>query len=190
MTAQPPGSLDFAQRNLDAAICFGVPAWPGAKLHKLMTEQLVLVAAPSLVRRLGIEAPADIARATMLVHSSQSTTWPDWYGMHGLDYVGSWPTLSFDQFTMIVPAAVAGLGVALVPAIMVESELAAGSLVRLFEPSVLTRPGQHHYLAYPTEKQDYPPVAAFREWLVAKVADRADADAGRHDEAAARLDKP
>ncbi len=179
--SQPPGSLDFAQQNLDAAVCFGVPAWPGAKLHKLMTEELIPVAGPRLVQELGIRTPADVVRATQLVHSSQSTVWPEWYAMQGLDYVGSWPTLSFDQFTMIVPAAVAGLGVALVPAIMVESELATGALVRLFEPSALKRPGHHHYLAYPAEKQDYPPVAAFREWLLAKVADRTEADAARHD---------
>jgi len=79
-------------------------------------------------------------------------------------------TLSFEQFTMLLPAAVAGLGVALTPALLVESELATKSLVCLFKPSVLTRPGQFHYLVYPTEKQDYPPVAAFREWLLMEVA--------------------
>ncbi|MFO1317904.1 MAG: LysR substrate-binding domain-containing protein [Burkholderiales bacterium] len=167
--SQLPGSIDFALHNLDAAITFGASAWPGARRHKLMGEQLIPVAAPGLVRDLAIRAPRDLARATLLVHASQVDAWPEWFAVHSLDYPKGAPTLSFEQFTMIVPAAAAGLGVALVPAIFVEAELCADALVHLFDGSVLTRPGHDHYLVYPAEKQDYPPLVAFREWLLAKV---------------------
>jgi LysR family glycine cleavage system transcriptional activator len=170
--SQLPAAFDFAQQTFDAAITFGIPRWGGTTVHELMGEELIPVAAPSLVERLGIKKPADILGATLLVHTSQTDAWQDWFNTHSLDYAKNRSSLSFEQFTMILPAAVAGLGVALTPAILVEAELASKSLVRLFKPSVLTRPGKFHYLVYPTEKQDYPPVAAFREWLLSEIADR------------------
>lgn len=168
---QLPSTFDFTQQTYDAAITFGTPHWPNTITHKLMGEDLIPVAAPDLVRRLGIRNPRDILDATLLVHTSQSNAWRDWFGSLDLDYAKNGSRLSFEQFTMIVPAAVAGLGVALTPAVMVESELVSKTLVRLFEPSAFTRPGQFHYLVYPTEKKDYPPVIAFREWLLEMVAE-------------------
>ncbi len=38
--------FDFAREPLDAAIHFGDPVWPGARLHRLMGEEIVPVAAP------------------------------------------------------------------------------------------------------------------------------------------------
>jgi LysR family glycine cleavage system transcriptional activator len=177
--SQLPAAFDFAQQTFDAAITFGIPPWPETTVHELMGEELIPVAAPGLIQRLGIRSPEDILGATLLVHTSQSDTWREWFNIHGLDYAKNKSTLSFEQFMMILPAAVAGLGVALTPAIIVESELASKSLVRLFKPSALTRPGKFHYLVYPTAKQDYPPVAAFREWLLMQVADRTKAGAER-----------
>lgn len=161
-----PGPLDFARQNLDAAINFGDSAWPGAKFHKLMGEELIPVAAPILIEQLGIRTFEDVRSATLLVHVLQVNAWSEWFAAHGLKFDNTKPTLSFEQFMMVLPAAIAGLGIALVPAVLVESELSTGALIRLFPPSVLNRPGHYHYLVYPIEKQDYPPIVVFREWLL------------------------
>lgn len=174
--SQLPANFDLARQAFDVAITFGTPHWPGTDVHQLMGEELIPVAAPGLVERLGVTTPARILDGTLLVHASQSDAWRDWFNQHGLDHAANRSTLLFEQFTMILPAAVAGLGIALVPAMLVEAELANHSLVRLFAPSVLTRPGQYHYLICPVQLRDHPPVAAFRDWLLMEVAGRGEAE--------------
>jgi LysR family glycine cleavage system transcriptional activator len=156
--------FDFAREGLDAAIHFGDPAWPGATLHKLMGEALVPVASPALVKRAGIRRPADILHETLLIQATRPGAWPEWFAAEGLQVRPNQPALSFEQFTLVLQAAVAGLGIAIVPTVLAEAELVAGELVVPFEGAVESRQG--YFLAYPTENADFPPLVAFREWLL------------------------
>ncbi|RJF94666.1 LysR family transcriptional regulator [Oleomonas cavernae] len=160
--------FDFAREGLDAAIHFGDDFWPGATLHRLMGEVLVPVAAPALVKRERLAAPADLRRATLLIQATRPKAWPEWFAANDLGPVGDQPTLSFEQFAMVLQAAVAELGVAMVPRLLVAEELARGELQVLFGTAVTSTQG--YFLAYPTEKSALPPLAAFRDWLLEKVA--------------------
>lgn len=163
--------FDFAKEELDAAIHFGDAHWPGAEMHRLMGETLVPVAAPALVADLGIAGPADVTRATLLVQATRPRAWDEWFAAEGLAPAPGQPRLSFEQFAMVLQAAVAGLGVALVPKILVAEELARGELVTLFGRSVTTQQG--YFLVYPTTKRSLPPLVAFRDWLLDVVRDQA-----------------
>ncbi len=167
---QSLGPFDFAKENLDAAVVFGNRDWPGAKVHNLLADELIPVMAPALMRQLDIRVPSDLRATMLLVHVSQTAAWSHWFTTQGLEPVGSRRTLTFQQFSMVVQAAIAELGVAMVPAKLVTVELLTGVLVRLFEPSAISRPGYYTQLVYPLEKQDYRPLVLFREWLVAKLA--------------------
>jgi LysR family glycine cleavage system transcriptional activator len=156
--------FDFAREGLDAAIHFGDPAWPGATLHKLMGETLVPVASPALIARSRLAEPAEILRETLLIQATRPHAWQEWFAAQGLYMPPNQPALSFEQFTLVLQAAVAGLGIAIVPTVLVRTELEAGELVVLSEASVESRQG--YFLAYPTENADFPPLAAFREWLL------------------------
>jgi len=160
--------FDFAREGLDAAIHFGDDYWPGATLHRLMGEVLVPVAAPALAKREKLIAPADLRRAPLLIQATRPKAWPEWFAANGLGPVGDQPTLSFEQFAMVLQAAVAELGVAMVPRLLVADELARGELQVLFGTSVTSTQG--YFLAYPTEKSALPPLVAFRDWLLETVA--------------------
>ncbi len=156
--------FDFAREPLDAAIHFGDPVWPGAKLHRLMGEEIVPVAAPALVARLGLAAPADMLRAPLLQQSTRPRAWANWLEQQGLP-----PSLAlmgprFEQFAMVSQAAVAGLGLAIVPRFLVEEELRAGSLVIPFDLPVTG--SEAYYLVYPDAREHVPAVIAFRDWLL------------------------
>lgn len=168
-TTRLPGIFDFRREHLDATIHVGAPVWPGALLHRLTRGEIIAVAAPKLMRALRIERPEDLRRATLLVHRSRPNAWAEWFAAQGLDGDYAQSTLEFEQFTMVFQAAIASLGVAVAPTFLVRPELTSGELVPLFAPIVQEDYGD--FLAYPAEKKDYAPVAAFREWILEEAGD-------------------
>jgi len=137
-------------------------------LHRLTTGEIIALASPSLVAALGIREPKDLRRATLLIHRSRPDAWSEWFAAHWLDGIGAQPSLAFGQFTMVLQAAIAGLGVAIAPSFLARPELAAGELIGLFEPIVQT--GQGDFFAYPVEKKDFAPIVAFRDWILEEAA--------------------
>ena len=74
----------------------------------------------------------------------------------------------FDHFSMMTQAAIAGLGVAILPAYLAATERSEGRLEPLFTPAV---PGRGSYwLAWPEPRDAYPPLVAFRDWLAGQPA--------------------
>ena len=69
----------------------------------------------------------------------------------------------FSDETHAIAAALAGQGVALMSRVLIEPELAAGTLVAPFGPVLAGRP---FYLVYPSERVDEASVAAVRDWLL------------------------
>ena len=74
-------------------------------------------------------------------------------------------------------AAVAGLGVALVPACLVEDELSSGRLKALLPESPRNR--LVFYVAVPDSKQAQPAIRAFVDWIVRAAASAAPSSQGR-----------
>ena len=69
---------------------------------------------------------------------------------------------------MVIPAALAGLGVALLPTFLIEEELEAGRLVSPFPD--LRFPGLNaYYLAYPEASRQLPALISFREWVAREL---------------------
>ena len=70
---------------------------------------------------------------------------------------------------MLARAAVDGQGIALGRHAIVQSDIQAGLLRRLFDISIPCLVS--YYLVYPASSLDKPQVRAFREWLLQEVAD-------------------
>ena len=68
---------------------------------------------------------------------------------------------------MVRQAAVAELGVALVPKVLVQDELASGELIQLCGRSV--DGNSDYFLAYPRARASFPPLVAFRDWLLGQI---------------------
>ncbi|PSC03330.1 LysR family transcriptional regulator [Alsobacter soli] len=158
--------FDFREEQLDAAIHFGDPAWPGAVTHRLMGEVIVPVASPGLIASAPIRAPADVLRVPLLQQSTRPRAWANWLELQGLPPGRALMGPSFEQFAMVAQAAVAGLGMAIVPRMLVEEELRTGQLVVPFDRPLDSRQG--YWLVYPEEKRERHAVVAFRDWLLAQ----------------------
>ena len=73
----------------------------------------------------------------------------------------------FDQFAPMTQAAIAGLGVALLPDYLAASEIAEGRLVPLLERAVAGVGA--YWLVWPQARANFPPLEAFRTWLAGET---------------------
>lgn len=161
--------------HFDAAIHHGEPDWPGAHLEHLMDEQVIVVCAPELQAELGPPGrarPEDLFGRTLLQLQSRPGAWPEWLEAQGVtDEVGLAAARRgprFENHLMVIQAALAGLGVALLPTFLVQTELAEGRLATPFPDRVAGTP-RSYWLVYPERSAELPALVAFRAWLRARL---------------------
>jgi len=157
-----PGAVS----DIDIAIRSGNGKWPGVRVEKLMDDEMIVVAAPRIAARL--RAPSDLAQATLLQDDDPTISWHDWTEAAGLgkpDWARRGPRLA--ATLMLVQAAVAGNGVALVPARLAEEHLTKESLVAPF--AVKLGHNYAHWLVRPQRSLSSPAVRAFCAWLRAET---------------------
>jgi DNA-binding transcriptional LysR family regulator len=75
--------------------------------------------------------------------------------------------MRFEQFGSVAQACIAGLGLALMPLFLIDSELKEGQIVQAYPHQV--RSPSAYYAVAPVNKKDFRPVAAFRAWLIEEV---------------------
>ncbi|MEJ1160025.1 LysR substrate-binding domain-containing protein [Prosthecomicrobium sp. N25] len=160
--------VDFRRERLDAAIMHGTPSGAGLEWHLLLRETLIVVASPAMVAREQIATAGDLARVPLLVQETRPEAWDRWFAAAGVAPARRPAYLAFEQFLLVIRAAVAGLGVALVPDFLARDEIASGELVRLDVPPLDGAGG--YYLVFPTENAQSPPLQAFKGWLVGIAA--------------------
>ncbi|MBP2315911.1 LysR family transcriptional regulator [Azospirillum soli] len=159
--------FDFQVDQVDAAIHFGAPEWPGAELDLLMRETVVPACSPDLLARHRFAKPKDLLNAPLLHLVSRPDAWERWFEAMDVRPDGVRGML-IDQFATAAQAATAGMGVALLPKFLIESELARGDLVEALHGPVES--AGRYYLAWPTKRESYPPLQAFRGWIRKQAA--------------------
>jgi len=88
----------------------------------------------------------------------------------GIDGVDSSRGPVFIDASMLIQAAVDGLGVALTRKVLAKNDLIQGRLVRAFELTLPATEDWAYYVVSPESTADKPKVAAFREWLINEVS--------------------
>lgn len=153
----------FNDTPFDAAIHYGDPVWPGAIAEYLFGEEMVPVCTPKLLKGKASITPAELATMPLLHQSARPYAWGDWFEVAGLSNVNAMGGARYELFSMLVEAAVAGLGVVLVPRFFVLSELASGVLVTPC-PNIL-HSRRSYYLVYPEDNTGSVPLQVFCQWL-------------------------
>ncbi len=160
--------FDFEEEGFDAAIHFGRDDWAGAGSARLFDERLVACCAPSFLAAHPAARARDLIGLPLLQLETRPNAWARWFAHHGVE--GPVPQgMLFDQFAPMIQAVIHGLGVALLPEFLAKAELADGRLVRAFGEPV--GGPEAYYLVWPAVGAGYPPLQAFRDWLVAEAAD-------------------
>jgi len=155
-------AFDFDADDLDAAVHFGNPDWINTERTFLMNETVLPACSADYKRDYKINAPKDLKDCTLLHLESRPDAWATWSSKQDLAFENK-KAVIFDQFATAANAARSGLGIALLPTFLIETELKEGTLVPALDLPMESE--EAYYLIWPKGRSDFPPLLAFKNWL-------------------------
>lgn len=157
----------FSAEPFDAAIVFGDGEAAENDSLRLFDESLTACASPAFLAEHPIRDPGDLNGVVLLQLQTRPDAWADWFrGQGGQDKPSG--GMVMDQFSMMIQAAISGLGVALLPDYLARQEIAEGHLLPVLRPAVPGRGG--YWLVWPRTRAESRPLVHFRNWLTTEVA--------------------
>jgi len=164
--------VDFNRDDIDVAVRFGRGDYPGLDSVCLLNEITIPVCSPSLLDGdYPLRTPADLRHHALLhaqwrMEDDTTPNWRMWLRAAGVDGVDADRGPRFNMDTMVVQAAIAGQGVALVSSAFVADDINQGRLILPFPEAVNQETNFCHYVVYPKTSKDDARVVAFRDWIV------------------------
>src|SRR5262249_52269674 len=163
-SSSPPRARQCSARLPDLAVRQGLGKYPGLNAIRLVAPEFIVVASPDLLKnRAPLREPAECL-AFPLLHDLNRQDWPLWFEAHGVAAPDCKKGPAFSENHLILRAAVAGQGLALVRDIYAEDDVRSKKLVRAL---TVNWPLPFAYYAVATsEALQKPAVRRFRDWLV------------------------
>jgi LysR family transcriptional regulator, glycine cleavage system transcriptional activator len=162
--------VNFAYEPIDIALRYGAGNYTGLHAERLMAADAFPVCSPRLVGNNDppLRKPADLRTHTLLHDESSNRSagvpnWATWLKAAGATKVDSRRGPVFGNIHLAIEAALAGHGLAMGIAPLVEQDLCSGRLVRPFE---LKLPNAFSFWVVCDRKRATDPVIRkFRNWL-------------------------
>ncbi|CAG2312914.1 MULTISPECIES: LysR family transcriptional regulator [Burkholderia] len=170
--------FSFEDTHFEAAIHYGKPTWPGTSSDYLFGEEVVPICAPALLNG-PVERVEDLLAYPLLHSTTRPGAWAQWFETHGVEDIRTMQGVRYELHTMLISAAAAGLGVALVPKFFVEEQLQQLGLVVPCDAATVG--DSAYYLVYPTEFSHSKPLESFRGWLLEQASAYAAPERDAHD---------
>jgi len=162
--------LDLERDGLDLAIRHGPASLAGPNALRLFGERVFPVCSPKLLsdRRRPLKEPQDLRHHVLLQFDDPDGRhpwlhWRTWLEIERLTDLRPAGSLLFSGYGEIIPAAIAGHGVALGRSPLVRDALAAGELVAPFKRSA--DPARAYFAVISETARERPEVTAFVAWL-------------------------
>lgn len=157
--------VDLRRDRVDVALRHGLGDYPGLEVLPLMAPVLTPVASPGFLKAHGaVIHEAGDCLSHPLLHDGDRADWPLWLKAHGVaDDMRAERGSAFDDDFLLIRAAEAGQGLALVPQAYAQEEIAAGRLIQ-----VLDKPWPARFAYYAVTRPgaaDRPEVRAFLDWI-------------------------
>jgi DNA-binding transcriptional LysR family regulator len=164
---------DLERDGLDVAIRHGPASLAGAHAMRLFGERVFPVCSPKLLARTPLEQPQDLKNHILLQYDDPDARhpwlhWKTWLEVAGIAELRPAGTLSFSGYEQIIPAAVAGNGVALGRTPLVKDLLASGELVAPLRGSA--DPARAYFVIVSKSAAARPEVGEFVAWLRQEAA--------------------
>lgn len=153
----------FGDTEFDAALYAGPATWPGTGSRFLMRENLIAVCSPDLMAPRQKFKVADWSRYRLLQQSTRPYAWREWFASQGVQVEGDMAGPRFELFSMHTEAAIQGIGIALIPRLLIEDELTRRVLIPVSQHDYLS--DRSYYVIYPEQKADSASLGIFCDWI-------------------------
>jgi len=163
--------VDFDEDDIDVAVRYGAPPWPGIHSELLFQVEMVPICSPRLAQAVGLETPEDLLKTTLYHVYARREEWPAWWAQ-----VSDAPFKPFrevypEDLAVVQQCVLAGMGVGLSQRHYVLDDIAAGQIMIPFD--VPLRHTNGFYVVCQPGRMDVPKISAFRQWILAQLAEEA-----------------
>jgi LysR family glycine cleavage system transcriptional activator len=170
LVASAPVS-DLSSAGIDLAVRYGGGHWLGVESIHLLDNEVFPVCAPQYLEgREPLEKPEDLLKERLLhlVEFDRNwVTWSAWLQAFGVDAGAASGGLKFDNYLVLIQAALDGQGIALGGGRLADDFLRRGALVRPISATMRSQKG--FYLVIPKDVPLSKPAQAFRDWILAEA---------------------
>ncbi|MCD5983273.1 MULTISPECIES: choline sulfate utilization transcriptional regulator [Pseudomonas] len=159
--------------DIDVAVLFGDGRFKQGESHWLFSEEVFPVCSPQLIAGRALPLPNDALREFPLLHlrGESNNNWFDWGGVFRALDIPQSPApgqLRFDNYTLLIQAAIGGQGVAIGWRHLIDDLLEQGLLCRPVAASAVS--GYGYYVVLPQRKRRVQIVQQFVDWLTREQA--------------------
>ncbi|PEQ14073.1 hypothetical protein B2G71_00110 [Novosphingobium sp. PC22D] len=132
----------------------------------LLSEVFQPYCAPAVLQRHGIDAPEKLPMRMLVSTAQNVVTWDEWLQLQGIETDhGPLGAIQMDPSHLAIGAAANGVGIVLESSVLVDQQVADGTLVAPFPQ--LSRPGVSYWVYTPSGSRPRACVEAIRDWFVA-----------------------
>lgn len=155
----------YAQLEADGEFRFGSGTWTGCESDYLFGSEMVALMSPTLrLKFADVLDTRDLQSLTLLEHFEVPNAWAELQKSLGHPTaVRPGRTIRYEFYSTLIKAATMDMGLALVPKVMVQEELARGDLVPVITRGFQSRMG--YYFVLPTARKHEKALNTFRVWL-------------------------
>lgn len=168
---------DLTAAGIDLAIRYGSGHWRDIEAVHLLDNEVFPVCAPAYLERCGpLNTASDLLDKTLLhldEYDHNWVTWEQWLKSVGINSQPTGNSISFDNYMVLVQAALNGEGIALGGGRLADDFLAGGALVRPIGATL--RSDRSFHLLIPSDVPMSPQAARFKDWILheAGIAEQA-----------------
>jgi DNA-binding transcriptional LysR family regulator len=164
---------DLISERIDLALRMGIETGSGFKVRRLMPSAMIIVASPAYLRQR--PAPRTLRELAdhdcLTISNRQGRNLWRLQGPRGSQEAPVNSRFAANDMRVLAQACVVGLGIALLPQLIVEPLVAEGKLVRVLPTYRRVSTGLGLQLVYTSRPPAPPAVAAFAEYLLEKLGD-------------------
>lgn len=158
------GQPDPRKLQNDILILFRDAEEPGWGCDPLIAGGGYPVCSPALLASCGKQGVEALLSLPLLHQLTRPESWASYFRSVGVEQAKVKPGPTYSLLTMGLQAALADMGVAILPDFLVQEDLNAGRLVRVHDVPLVKRGSYMLMIREPVRKA--PAVAAFRQWLL------------------------
>lgn len=159
--------VDLTREEADLGVRYGLGQYEGLVSTRLVKGTLAPVCSPACFKSHGSDPVRTITNMRR-IQSAGYNEWREWSALHDIALTDLPPAWVIEDFLVAIKAATLGQGVALLPRVLVQDELASGALVE-FSPTRLEVEHTYH-LAHTAASVRRPHVQCVADWLKSALA--------------------